>query len=76
MRYKLSEANEEDNIGNYRLSSLSTQKTADAIRDEKLTKLSQDLRDKVERKKLQLELVGFSIMMDLEILQRTIIFQH
>ncbi|KAI1716506.1 RNA recognition motif domain-containing protein [Ditylenchus destructor] len=55
VRYKNGDSCE-DHVGNYRLSSLTTAKSAELMREERISKLSADLREKVEKKKLQLEL--------------------
>lgn len=48
---------DDKNVGTLRLSSLSKASLNEAQREEKLAKLSPELRDRVERKKLELELV-------------------
>lgn len=50
---------DDKNVGTLRLSSLSKASLNEAQREEKLAKLSPELRDRVERKKLELELVTF-----------------
>jgi len=56
VRYKPSEKPDEKPAGTLRLSSLSTQKSDETMRDEKIAKLSPELRERVDRKKLELEL--------------------
>lgn len=56
VRYK-AEDTHDSIVGNFRLSSLSTQKSSEEIREQKLSRLSLELLEKVNRKKLQLELV-------------------
>lgn len=55
VRYKAQEP-EEESLGGLRLSLLSKQRMTDDMRDEKIAKLSPELRDRVNKKKRQLEL--------------------
>jgi hypothetical protein len=68
IRYKAQpETDEEEaggNFGGLRLSSLSKQRMTEDMREEKVAKLSPELRERVTKKKRQLELVSHPLALE------------